>query len=833
MTTPDQPGPRPATGEDDLRERLVLRRLLATVHRSGDTLRWDLADPYLRRHVVEHASRAGLRQLVELLDDGEFLVNADPAAVAAVLPPFRDAYPPPVRRILDVYCASIGWHRHVAAPARRQILALDALRLGHHDLAEHMRRAPGGHLLPWRCLWSTATNISASSGATMTGHAGRINALATVRDRGGTLAVTGSEDRTARVWDLATGTTRHVLLHAQAVKDIAVATLDGRSLLLTAADRLTVWDLATGRDLGSVPVPFPIRAVAVSEEIGWAVVTTDGPTYLAKLNGGFHDDLLPVPQAGERAKHVAVGRERGSHFALTVTAQHGVTAFDLPGRRLLYRGNPHPGDPITAFTVVDVGGLTLAVTGRRSGACVVFHARTGTVLHILRESHRPDPQRARGEVRALTVCPGESSWLAFSGHKDGTMRAWDLATGRLLRVTRGHAGAVNSLVSADVLRTPVVASASDDDTVRCWDARTGALRDVLAGHTSGVTGAALTQVGTRPVAVTVSKDRTVRTWDTTREAPPDVPDGHPRWVRSLALHRIEGRLCAVTACRDDKVRVIDAGSGEPLFQLETLRGIPLNTAMPATAGDTTLIAAGGIQGHLIVWDVRPPAGAAVDSTSLGTADIVALGVVPLAQGGVQVVAGSSDGSVTVWHPGGRLPLRDLVARRSGTGDIACLIVADVGGERMVVTGDFDGYVRVRSLRGADLVHTRRYRAPVRALATGMRGAEPCLAVGTGSGEIRVLRLTDAAVLLSFPGHTDAVRSLAFARLDGEDVLFSGSADGTVRGWDLRTGDQAHRIDLPDIVQTVAHRENSLAIGYGREVSVFTPVIAPPRESRSQ
>ncbi|EFL36440.1 NB-ARC domain-containing protein [Streptomyces viridochromogenes DSM 40736] len=833
MTTPDQPAPRHPPGEDDLRERRVLRELLSTVHRTGDTLRWDLADPYLRRHVVEHAARAGHRQLVRLLDDGEFLVNADPTAVAAVLPPFRDAYPPPVRRTLDVYCASIGWHQHVEARARRQILALDALRLGHHELAERMRRAPGGHVLPWRCLWSTATNISASSGATMTGHAGRINALVTTHGSNGTLAVTGSEDRTARVWDLGTGTTRHVLLHAQAVKDVAVATLDDRTVLLTAAERLTLWDPGTGRALRSVPVPSGIRAVAVSDGTGCAVVTTDGPTYVADLGAGTAGRPWPVPVAGGRAKHVAVGREGGEHFALTVTAQHGVTAFSLPGRRLLHRGNPLPGDPVTAFTVADVGGQTLAVTGHRSGAIAVAHAHTGAVLHTLRLTGLAEHWLVRAEVRALAVCPGESSWLAFSGHKDGILRAWDLAAGRLLWAARQHAGPVNALVPGEVLDTPVLVSASDDDTVRCWDTRTGSLRDVLAGHTSGVTGAALTRVGARPVAVTVSKDRTVRTWDTTREEPPRVPDGHPRWVRSLALHRVAGRLCAVTTCRDDQVRVIDAGDGQLVTRLETTRNLPLNTAVPIRAGDTTLIAAGGIQGHLVLWDVRPPAGTPVDTTNLGTADVVALGVLPHDRGGVQVIAGGSDGSVTIWYPGGRAPLRDFVSRRRRTGDIACLDVADTGGEPLVVTGDFDGYVRVRSLRTADLVHTRLYGAPVRALATGTLGTDPCLAVGTADGEIRVLRLGDAAVLAELRGHTGAVRSLTFARLGGEDVLFSGSADGTVRGWDLRDGEQAHRIDLPDIVQTVAHRETSLAIGYGREVSVFTPVTAPPRESRSQ
>ncbi|CAL9331365.1 WD40 repeat domain-containing protein [Streptomyces sp. enrichment culture] len=830
MTTPDQPTPH-QSAEDDLRERLVLRELLSTIHRTGDTLRWDLADPYLRRHVVEHAARAGLRQLVRLFDDGEFLVNADPTAIAAVLPPFRDAYPPPVKHTLDVYCASIGWHQHVEAKARRQILALDALRLGHHQLAERMQTTPAGHVLPWRCLWSTATNISASSGATMTGHAGRINALVVTESPDGTLAVTGSEDRTARVWDLGTGATRHVLLHAQAVKDVAVTTLEDRAVLLTAAERLTLWDLGTGRALRSVPVPPAIRAVAVSDETGWAAVTTDGPTYVADLAGGPPDTLRAVPLAGARAKQVAIGREGESVFALTATGGHGLTAFDLPGRRLLHRGNPLPGDPITALTAADINGQALAVTGHRSGTVVVMHARTGAVLHTLRLAGLAEQWLVRAEVRALAVSPGASSWLAFAGHKDGILRAWDLGTGQLLWATRQHAGAINAIVSGEALSTPVVMSASDDDTMCCWDARSGSLRDVLAGHTSGVTGAALTRVGPRPVAVTVSKDRTVRTWDTTREEPLPTPDGHPRWVRSLALHRVAGRLCAVTTCRDDRVRVIDAGNGDLVAGTETVRNLPLNTAVPITIGGTTLIAAGGIQGHLLLWDVWPPGVASV-GPSLGAADVVALGVLPRDEGGVQVIAGTSDGSVMIWYPGGRQPLREFVTRRRRTGDIACLVVAEMGGERLVVTGDFDGYMRVRSLRTADVVHTRRYGAPVRALATGVQGTDPCVAVGTADGEIRVLRLADAAVLHALRGHTAAVRSLAFARLDGEDVLFSGSADGTVRGWNLRDGDQAHRVDLPDIVQTVAHQENLLAIGYGREVSVFTPVSAQPTESRS-
>ena len=40
----------------------------------------------------------------------------------------------------------------------------------------------------------------------------------------------------------------------------------------------------------------------------------------------------------------------------------------------------------------------------------------------------------------------------------------------------------------------------------------------------------------------------------------------------------------------------------------------------------------------------------------------------------------------------------------------------------------------------------------------------------------------------FTGHTGAVRAVAVGELDGRPVVVSGSSDGTVRVWDLATGD---------------------------------------------
>jgi len=42
------------------------------------------------------------------------------------------------------------------------------------------------------------------------------------------------------------------------------------------------------------------------------------------------------------------------------------------------------------------------------------------------------------------------------------------------------------------------------------------------------------------------------------------------------------------------------------------------------------------------------------------------------------------------------------------------------------------------------------------------------------------------------GHTDTISEVSFAGVEAPHALYSSSADGTVRGWDSRTGQQAER-----------------------------------------
>ncbi|MCB8902052.1 MULTISPECIES: WD40 repeat domain-containing protein [unclassified Streptomyces] len=816
-------------------EEAVFRRLLSSLPRYGTGRRWDLADPYLRRHAAEHAARVGGDLLGELLSDGEYLVNADPRSVTSALSPFRDVYGGFIQELLDVYCASVSWHQRVDPGARRQILALDAVRLGHRELAASMERLPGGRVLPWHCVWSSATNVSPSAGATMTGHAEAITALTVTEVADRLVAATGCKDRTVRIWDLTTGRTRHVLLHGSPVTSLASTLLDGLPVLLTGGERVTRWDLSTGRPMGSVSVGSPVRQLAIDDS-GLIAMATETFPYVADLRAES-EPPRPVRTAGQRVRFVAVCREGHSRFALAVTEGSYVSAFALPGGELRYRSvlrrNGDAADRITALATRDVDGQCVAVVGHASGACTAFHAHSGLLVHSLLHPAVTEgraPRGVRNEVDSIEIHPSAHGWRAVAGHRDGMLRTWDLYSGGLLHEERAHASSVTDLVTTTVDDRLVLLTASEDDTVRSWDAETGALRDVLAGHTSGVTrvAPALSGVsGTRPVAVTVSKDRTVRTWDLRNRRTGRLPGEHPNWVRTLGLHRIDGRLYAVTSCRDAAIRVLDADTGEKVREFTDPDGQPLQAADVLTQSGLTWIAAGGEQGRLHLWEYGTPEPR--ESTAPGPSAVTTLAILAPDLVGFQMVAGRNDGALAVWSPGlGEEPRLLAPPGHGRDAGVSALAVAETPGGPVVFSGTYDGTCRTMLLRNRRLLHSHRLGTPVKAVAIGSVAGEPVTAAGDEGGRITLNRLADGTVLRTLVAHTGPVRSLAFSRVGHVDALVSGSSDGTVRIWETSTGTQLDRIDLPDYVQTVAHADGVLAIGYGREVSVFAPSSRPTR-----
>jgi len=153
------------------------------------------------------------------------------------------------------------------------------------------------------------------------------------------------------------------------------------------------------------------------------------------------------------------------------------------------------------------------------------------------------------QTYALAIHP-EGSILA-SGHKFGTVKLWNLKTGRLLETIPAHTRALNPVSGRSNLSVSVLAyspdgntlvSGSYDRTIKVWDLQiTGQLAyPPLRGHTGRIEAITINPNG--EILASASRDG-VRLWNLQTGELLAVLGGHGDWVKSLAFSN-DGRFLA-------------------------------------------------------------------------------------------------------------------------------------------------------------------------------------------------------------------------------------------------------------------------------------------------
>ena len=121
--------------------------------------------------------------------------------------------------------------------------------------------------------------------------------------------------------------------------------------------------------------------------------------------------------------------------------------------------------------------------------------------------------------------------LASCG-QDGTARLWDVASGKSLRVLRGHAHDVNWVEFSPDGRT--LATASEDTAAKLWDAATGEPLRTLTGHQVEVVSARFTPDGRR--LVTCDRDGHVFVWDVATGSQQLSFDTQIEYIEAMAIY---------------------------------------------------------------------------------------------------------------------------------------------------------------------------------------------------------------------------------------------------------------------------------------------------------
>jgi WD40 repeat protein len=564
-------------------------------------------------------------------------------------------------------------------------------------------------------LWEVATGMEMRRFA---GHLQGITGVAFSPD--GRWALTGSADATARLWEVATGReVRRLIGHLQMVTSVTFSP-DGRRALTGSYDKTArLWDLAPSKEIQRFEGHSDIVTSVAFSSDGQSVVTGswDKTARLWDVKTGKETHRLESHLEGQSNRIGSVAISRDGRWVLT-SSDNFAQVWDVTADKAVRRLEGHSN---WLYSVSFSPDGRQALTGSQDGTARLWDVATGQELR-----HFEMSSQTKVVYSAIFSPDGR---VALAGGPDRA-ELWDLATGAEIRRLEGHSLFVDSVsFSADGRKA---LTGSGDNTARLWDLETGNEIRGLEGHTGWVHSAVFSPDGRS--ALTASRDKSVRLWDLDTGKEIRRLEGHSREVFS-AVFSPDGRQ-ALTGSADATARLWDLATGQEIQRLE----VPSKTGLPLQAFS-----------------------------------------VAFSPDGRRVLTGSDwpDNIARLWD----VATGKEILRLEGHSNTVVSVAFSPNG-RWALTGGVDHTARVWDLAtGREIWHLEGHSDEIFSVAFSPDGRKAL--TGSADRTARLWELTTGKEIQRLEGHSGMVESVAFTR-DGRRAL-TGSSDGTTKFWDLTTG----------------------------------------------
>jgi WD40 repeat protein/uncharacterized caspase-like protein len=275
-------------------------------------------------------------------------------------------------------------------------------------------------------------------------------------------------DNRLRLWDAAKGRLERTI-DELALSASIVFSPDGTRLLLGGSGRLKLWDVASGRLVWNVKTPTP----------GRVAFSGDGTRVLSLSSGSL------APVSPSKSSDVREG---------------DLIVWDAANGQPLQSSKVQAGTGFGPLMAVSPDATRFLPPPGYDQPARVWDVATGQVVHTF-------GGRATNNLRTAAFSPDKTH--AITGHMDGALKLWELASGQTVR-TLWHSRSVETLTfSRDGSR---LLSGSDDTTLKLWEVATGQPTRTFSAHSAPVRSVAFTPDEKR--VISGSHDGTARIWDT-------------------------------------------------------------------------------------------------------------------------------------------------------------------------------------------------------------------------------------------------------------------------------------------------------------------------------
>ena len=533
------------------------------------------------------------------------------------------------------------------------------------------------------------------------GHTGRVLSVSFNPD--GTTIVSGSKDKSIRLWDVETGENVQTMLrHTKDVNSVSFCP-DGTTIVSGSGDRtICLWDVVTGEHIRTLS--------GHRDDVNSVSFSPDGTTIVS----GSSDKTIRLWDV-VTGEHIRTLSGHSKDVNCVLFSPDGNIIASGGDDNAIHLWKAHDGTHLRTLTKHsgDVYSVSFSPDGRliasssMDNTSRLWHTQTGT--HLKNWQHR-------GEVDSVSFSPDgiTIATAGWSGNLGESIRLSDAHTGEHIRTISEHMRVVRSVSFSPDGNTIIGACTFD---IRLWDAHTGEhIRTISTRHNASIDSVLYNPAG-NIIASGSDSDRTIRLWDVETGEHIRTLSGYRGWRDSVSFSP-DGTMIAGGG-GNDTIRLWDVETGE---HIRTLSGHTSSVYSVSFSPDGIIIASGSIDTTIRLWDVET--GEHI-RTLYGHKDTVQR--VIFNSGGKTIGSSSTDGTIRLWDVETGEHIRTLSGHTSSVYSVS---FSPDG--KTIVSGSYDRTIRLWNVdTGEDIRTLSGHKGSVESVVFNPDGKT--IASGSGDG----------------------------------------------------------------------------------------------------